>query len=704
MRTTLFVVALAAETHLRSLEKDGDLLRQESVDAEGGIGKHAHHSSFEERFHAMHRHEYAKHQMSKAPSYITSLVDGASSAGGRVGFRHPHSHRSSFGEIPHFHPHPFTWKHSNPAHFERESFHPHEFNFEGFHPHPHVRADHDTDDLFHSIPHGKHKMEDDDDDMFMGHRFDDFRFGHPENSHVNEPGPENAKCPGAVTDLFPWPKGVNTGPCVEATTDKKTGSPVTLQDESPTKVDLVTKALERYGKLLPAVPQGVVQELSVIVKDPSVESPGPKMNESYTLHMRAPKATLTAETAFGAIRGLETFSQLLKAKQFAEVNVTDEPRFAHRGVLIDSARHFFPVDFVLGFLDEMSWNKLNVLHWHLTDSQGYTLRTPVAIKHHLVNPKNMSTYSVQDLERIVSYAKDRGIRVIPEIDSPAHVESWIAGVKKEVIDCGYNSVLDPVSDTVPKLMDEVIGELSTIFTDPEFHIGMDEVNTQCLVHSPEVMAYVDKHRQSESSGQALKHAVADYLGKVANIASKHGKTPIVWQEAFDMYGPMMWEDFESAEYKPPEQLPKDAIVQVWKGWDGVAHVHDVAQHGFRTLKSSQWYLDVGEERDVDRNWIEMYLADPDQHTYDPKVQTHIEGGEGALWSEHITVKNFNARAWPRLSAIAERLWSPREVRNTQTAYPRLISMSCTMYDRGVRGMTELHSKQCASTSPHLPTL
>jgi hexosaminidase len=106
------------------------------------------------------------------------------------------------------------------------------------------------------------------------------------------------------------------------------------------------------------------------------------------------------------------------------VNLTDSPRFAHRGVLIDSARHFLPVPAVLAFIDEMSWNKLNVLHWHLTDSQGFTIRSPFAIKHGLVDPKNMSTYSAEELRSIVEYANDRAIRVIPELDSPAHVESW----------------------------------------------------------------------------------------------------------------------------------------------------------------------------------------------------------------------------------------------------------------------------------------
>lgn len=511
-------------------------------------------------------------------------------------------------------------------------------------------------------------------------------------------GPDGTQCPAAVKGLWPWPKGIATGPCTEnQRSSGGEGKEVQLRDGSKTPVPSIARAFERYRKLLQRTGSGpdAVHELVVVV-DNANAALGPLTDESYSLDMRGPTASLSAPTPYGAIHGLETFAQLLKApSRAAWVNVTDSPRFPHRGVLIDSARHFLPVPTVLAFIDEMSWNKLNVLHWHLTDSQGFTIRTPYAIKNGLVDPKNMSTYSADELRSVVEYAKDRAIRVIPELDSPAHVESWIGygsqGEKDKVIDCGYKSVLSPVGVSgVLELMDGLIGELSGIFPDPEFHIGMDEVDMDCMERSEQVRTWIQQNDANDTPDRAMRHAVAEYMGHVARIAKEHGKTPIVWQEAYDMYGPQTWYEFDSYEYQPAPELPKDAIVQVWKGWEGPAHVHDVAQAGFRTLKSSNWYLDQGE----DHEWIDGYLADPDKHIRTAEVERHVEGGEACLWGEKITVDNLTTRAFPRLSAVAERLWSQRHVNDVRSAEPRLLAMSCELQERGVK-ITKLKDDVCA---------
>jgi len=509
-------------------------------------------------------------------------------------------------------------------------------------------------------------------------------------------GPDGTQCPAAVKGLWPWPKGIATGPCTEnQRSSGSEGKEVELRDGSKTPLPSLVRAFERYRKLLGRTSSGpeAVRELVVLV-DNATASLGPLTDESYSLQIRGPTASLTAPTAYGAIHGLETFAQLVRAStQAAWVNLTDSPRFAHRGVLIDSARHFLPVPAVLAFIDEMSWDKLNVLHWHLTDGQGFTIRSPFAIKHGLVDPKNMSTYSAEELRSVVEYANDRAIRVVPELDSPAHVESWVKGAKKMVIDCGYKSVLSPVGVSgVLEMMDGLVGELSQIFPDPEFHIGMDEVDMGCLQRSEQVKAWIQEHEPSgtwQQQDKALRHAVAEYMGSVARIAKQHGKTPIVWQEAYDMYGPQEWYEFDSFDYHPAPELPKDAIVQVWKGWEGPAHVHDVAQAGFRTLKSSNWYLDQGE----DHEWIDGYLAEPDRNIRNAEVQKHVEGGEACLWGEKITVDNLTTRAFPRLSAVAERLWSQRHVNDVHAAEPRLLAMSCELLERGVK-ITKLKDNVC----------
>ena len=290
-------------------------------------------------------------------------------------------------------------------------------------------------------------------------------------------------------------------------------------------------------------------------------------DESYQLHVAAPTATLRANTSVGLLRGLAAFEQLVLdissdagsvvlGINASSVTITDAPRFPHRAVMLDSARHFLPVPSILLMLEAMALNRMNVLHWHLADSQvrqnGFLLfsfrfsivcpepvladrhfsivyrlkhvvysqatplATPFAIAHgmqrgketpllrhfilkililprqtrdkHRENSKTKSgvslgalsphlTYNRSDLERVVATADVLGIRVVPEVDSPGHVESWARALDSDMrIDCGISTVLNPVSAKVDRFVDGLIGELAEIFPSKEFHIGAHELN------------------------------------------------------------------------------------------------------------------------------------------------------------------------------------------------------------------------------------
>lgn len=174
------------------------------------------------------------------------------------------------------------------------------------------------------------------------------------------------------------------------------------------------------------------------------------------------------------------------------------------------------------------------------------------------------------------------------------------------------------------------------------------------------------------SDDVLKSAVADYISMVTGTAEKVGKTPIVWQEAYDKYGKGTF----GYGYTPPH-LDKHTIVQMWEGWPGTARVSDLAAKKFPMIRSYDWYLDNGEDND----WMQRYRVDP-VDGLNGEAATYIKGGEACLWGEHIDQTNLFSRAYPRLSAVAERLWSPEEVREPYEAEMRMAHMRCRMQAKG----------------------
>jgi len=437
----------------------------------------------------------------------------------------------------------------------------------------------------------------------------------------------------------------------------------------------------------------------LVIEVASTELAGPETDESYGLNVGAPNTTLRARTAVGALRGLETLAQLAAGpRTWSSARVRDAPRFRHRGALLDTSRHFLSVATLKSFLDAMAMTKLNVLHWHLTDAQGYSLGDAVSKKYNLDRGALFSgaTYSEADLAAVVAHAKGLGIRVIPELDGPAHVQSWARSpnLTEDVIPCGYDSVFEPVGDKhIPHVLDELVGKLATIFPDERIHFGADEVNAKafaCMRNSTRVRTWVREemgHRAEKDlvGIQDLRDAVASYVGMVAAIGHKHGKKPIFWEEAFTDYG---------RDGDPPVQLlhAGDAMVQVWHGTarDSMPdHVRDVVAAGLGAIKSSDWYLNWG----TDTDWQYNYRIDPERGVAH-RQRALLWGGEAALWGENISEANLFSRAFPRLSAVAERLWSPGSVVNLAAAAPRLQALQCQMAARGYN-VTHLQGGGCS---------
>jgi hexosaminidase len=391
-------------------------------------------------------------------------------------------------------------------------------------------------------------------------------------------------------------------------------------------------------------------------------------DESYMLEVTATGAKLTAPTPLGTMHGLQTFLQLvgISPDGFAApaVTIQDQPRFPWRGLMLDSARHFIPLDIIRRNLDGMEAVKMNVFHWHLSENQGFRAESKRYPKLHQMGSDDLY-YTQDEMRVVIAYARDRGIRVVPEFDMPGHSTAWFVGHPELASGKGpyqverrwgiFNPAMDPTNEKVYKFLDELIGEMAGIFPDHFFHVGGDEVNGKEWDASPNIQQFMKAH------GIKTNQALQAYFNKrLQPIVAKHGKSMIGWDEVLD------------------PTLPKDITIQSWRGQASLAQV---AKLGYRGLLSNGYYLDLG--------WsaARHYAVDPLSGAaadLSPEEKQRILGGESCMWSEYVNLENVDSRIWPRNAAIAERLWSPQEVTAPASMYARLDAESQRLEWLGLR--------------------
>jgi hexosaminidase len=385
-------------------------------------------------------------------------------------------------------------------------------------------------------------------------------------------------------------------------------------------------------------------------------------DESYVLEVTTDGAKLTAPTPLGAMHGLQTFLQLVDVSPngFAApaLKIQDQPRFPWRGLMIDSARHFIPLDVIRRNLDGMEAVKMNVFHWHLSENQGFRVESRKFPKLH-EQGSDALYYTQDEIRDLIAYARDRGIRVVPEFDMPGHTTAWFVGHPELASGNGpygierkwgiFDPAMDPTSEKVYKFLDELIGEMAKLFPDHYFHIGGDEVNGKEWNANPKIQAYMKAH------GIKNNEALQGYFsGRVQKLVTKHGKAVVGWDEVL------------------VEGVPKDIVIQSWRGQASLAKA---AQQGYRGILSNGYYLDLG--------WsaARHYAVDPmggDAANLSSEEKQRILGGESCMWAEYVSPENVDSRIWPRNAAIAERLWSPQEVRDPASMYARLNFVSARL--------------------------
>lgn len=467
--------------------------------------------------------------------------------------------------------------------------------------------------------------------------------------------------------LMPWPASITFSPGAVPLDAKFT---IGLSGVGAADPRVKAAALRTFDRLarqtgLPLLPRIVSPDHATlrIVVEARDHRPPQQLgdDEQYSLQVSEAAIRLTAGAPLGVLRGLETVLQLVRQNP-AEAGATpgfsvpfveihDRPRFPWRGLSLDVSRHFIPVEGVKRTIDGLAAVKLNVLHWHLSDDQGFRVESRRYPRLQRLGSDGLF-YTQADIRDVVAYARDRGVRVVPEFDVPGHASSWLPaypslgsrpGPFAIVHERGDpTGVLDPTKEATYRFLDAFFGEMAALFPDPYFHIGGDEVDPSEWNEQPRIVAFIKRHHLAD--GKALQ---GYFNARLEKILALHGKRMVGWDEILQ------------------PDLPKSIVIQSWRGQKSLA---DAARAGYRGLLSAGYYLDLMQPAS------QHYAVDPLQGEtagLSSEEQKRILGGEAAMWEELATAEDLDAKLWPRLAAIAERLWSPESVTGVASMYQRL---------------------------------
>jgi hexosaminidase len=389
-------------------------------------------------------------------------------------------------------------------------------------------------------------------------------------------------------------------------------------------------------------------------------------DESYTLDVTPTGAALHAANPLGTMHGLQTFLQLVQVTPtgFAApaAHIEDTPRFPWRGLMFDSGRHFTPMDVLKRNIDGMEAVKLNVMHWHLSENQGFRVESKTFPKLTALGSDGLF-YTQAEVKEIIEYARDRGIRVMPEFDMPGHATAWFVGYPQIASGAGpykierewgvFDPAMDPTNEATYKFLEKLLAEMTALFPDAFFHIGGDEVNGKEWDANPKIQAFMKAHGLKTNAD--LQHYFNEHVQK---ILEKHHKTLVGWDEIL------------------APGLPKDSVVQSWRGQDSLA---EAIKLGYRGLLSFGYYLDLMHPASAHYD-IEPISKNAALLSDDEKKR--ILGGEACMWSEY-SLESLDSRIWPRTAAIAERLWSPQSTTDEASMYVRLGAESRRLESLGL---------------------
>lgn len=351
---------------------------------------------------------------------------------------------------------------------------------------------------------------------------------------------------------------------------------------------ILQNAYKKYQKIIFHQPsecthQECIKGLKIFIIKPSkgIEYPTLDMDESYILSLQASESyfVLRSPTVWGALRGLETFSQLVKYKDnvytVKSSMIRDKPRYQWRGLMIDTSRHYLEVDTILRIIDGMSFHKLNTLHWYMVGDESFPLvleKHPELSKQGAYSPRMVYTHS--DVKKIVEYARLHGIRVVPEIPLPGHVKSWSKA---------YPSIISPhcketkhpllnIDKSTFSIIHDIVEELSRLFPDPYIHFGGDDLQIDCW--PKDARCKLDSNLHSYSCRSSL----VKFERELQKIYKKYKKKMVRWEDIVLKQNKFLY--------------PKNTIVQVSHS------LAEVADKQLKIVYSSNWYLN-----DTTKPWM-----------------------------------------------------------------------------------------------------
>ena len=452
---------------------------------------------------------------------------------------------------------------------------------------------------------------------------------------------------------------------------------------------LLARAAERFEQSWTSRLQTVASPgpRAVLIIECGSDDPGflhPTQKEAYSLTLKAGQVHLVADGPAGILYGLASLRQAVidgpDGPHLALGTIQDAPRFVWRGIMIDVARHFMSLDSLKRQIDAMEQVKLNVLHLHLSDNEGFRVESRLYPKLHELGAHSQY-YSQAQIRDLVTYARDRAIRIVPEFDLPGHPLAILTAYPElasgPTAGANYisamNSALNPTIPETYAFLDGLFGEMAGLFPDPYFHVGGDEVTGEHWAKNPQIQAFM------AAKGLKSKVELEGYFhDQLAALLRRRGKIVIGWEEIGRV------------------ETGKDTVIQAWRGSGSMAKATAL---GHPVIVSAGYYLDLLEPA------IAAYRVDPqdpaasglnpeqaatvrkhpifgprlaDEMVKNPDLkltQTQkalVLGAEAALWSELVTDEILDQRLWPRAAAVAERLWSPAEVRDEADLYRRLF--------------------------------
>ena len=398
-------------------------------------------------------------------------------------------------------------------------------------------------------------------------------------------------------------------------------------------------------------------------------------NEEYNLLIKKNSIELSAPNAIGIMHGIQTIIQLNPSAfqntekknnwQIPSVSVFDYPKFKHRGLLLDCSRHFFSVETIKKYIDLLAFYKMNVLHWHLTEDQGWRIQIdkyPELCKTGAYRKEENGEiyggfYSKKDIREIVAYASQRHITIIPEIELPGHALAAIAsypflsctGEKIEVAnDWGvFKDIYCAGNDSVFVFLENVLTEVIELFPSKYIHIGGDEAPKYRWENCGKC-----QKRMTDNQIEDAHHLQSFFIKKIDSFLNKNERQLIGWDEILE------------------GGLSENACVQSWRGMSGGI---DAANKGHEVIMSptSHAYFDY------DLNAIDLkkvYQFDPIPKEIMEEKKKFIIGGECNMWTEHVhNKKELDAKVFPRILAMCEVLWSYPSNRDYEGFYKRVQS-------------------------------